>query len=160
MAQSSRFAVAVHIMALLAWIGDEPAKSEYLATSASTNPVVVRRLLGALASARLVVSHTGSAGGSRLARSPESISLLEIYRAVDHGRIFALHHQPPSATCPVGKDIQPVLTGILDRAEGAMDAELAHTTLAAVVQQIRAPSREAYRSWQREAPILNATCAD
>lgn len=153
MAQNSRFAVAVHIMALLAWIDGEAAKSDYIARSAGTNPVVVRRLLGLLARAGLVVSHTGAAGGSRLARDPETITLLEIYAAVDEGRIFALHHQPPSATCPVGKDIQPVLTTIMDRAETALERELAGATLAGVVRAVRAPSREVYRRWRQEGRV-------
>src|SRR5690348_9245572 len=119
MAHNSSFAVAVHVMALLAWIDDEPAKSDYIAGSVNTNPVVVRRILGALARAGLVTSQTGGAGGSRLTRAAEQISLLEIYQAVDEGCIFALH-QSPSATCPVARDIQPALTGVMDRAETAL----------------------------------------
>lgn len=153
MARNSRFAVAVHIMALLAWIDGEPAKSDYIARSAGTNAVVVRRLLGLLARAGLVVSHTGAAGGSLLARDAESIALLEIYAAVDEGRIFALHHRPPSATCPVGKDIQPVLTAIMDRAETALERELAGFTLADVVRAVRVPSREVYRRRQQEGRV-------
>jgi Rrf2 family protein len=143
-------------MALLAWLDGEPAKSDYIAGSASTNPVVVRRILGALARAGLVTSQAGATGGSRLTRDPREISLLEIYRAVDEDRIFALHRQPPSATCPVGKDIQPALTEIIDRAEGALKRELGQTTLADLVSAIRAPSRDAYR---RAAAVRNAAPA-
>ncbi len=153
MAENSRFAVAVHIMALLAWVGDEPAKSDYIARSVNTNPVVVRRILGHLAKAGLVASQTGATGGSRLTRQPQQISLREIYQAVASGHIFALHHQPPSATCPVGKDIQPVLTTMIDRAESALEDVLAQTTLAEVVVSVRAPSREVYRRWLREGRI-------
>jgi DNA-binding IscR family transcriptional regulator len=71
--------------------------------------------------------------------------LLAIYRAVDEDRIFALHRQPPSATCPVGKDIQPALTEVIDRAEGALQRELGQTTLADLMSALRAPSRDAYR---------------
>jgi DNA-binding IscR family transcriptional regulator len=82
MSSSSRFAVAVHVLTLMAWSDDESLKSEQMAVSVNTNPVVIRRMLCDLAEDKLVVSHTGSTGGSRLARKPAQISLLDVYRAV------------------------------------------------------------------------------
>ncbi|HEX8852924.1 MAG TPA: Rrf2 family transcriptional regulator, partial [Pyrinomonadaceae bacterium] len=82
MSANSRFAVAVHALTLLAWAGEEPVKSEYLACSVNTNPVVIRRILCALARAGLVTSQTGASGGSRLARPAAEITLREVYRAV------------------------------------------------------------------------------
>ena len=41
---SSRFAVAVHVLTLRAAAGDEPLKSEFVASSVNTNAVVIRRL--------------------------------------------------------------------------------------------------------------------
>lgn len=138
MARNCRFAVAVHITAVLALNGDEPATSEWIAGSVNTNPVVIRRLLSALAKAGLVTSIRGSAGGSLLARRPEEISLLDIARAVEEDEAPALHHQPPNPACPVGRSIQPVLVRVIDRAEAAREAVLATTLLSEVVAQIRA----------------------
>ena len=94
MPTSSRFAVAVHVLTLLAWAGDEPLKSDYIAGSVNTNPVVIRRILCALAHAGLVTSQTGAAGGTRLARKAAEITLTEVYRAVEPRAIFALHRRP------------------------------------------------------------------
>ncbi|HLO74944.1 MAG TPA: Rrf2 family transcriptional regulator [Magnetospirillum sp.] len=141
MAKNCRFAVAVHIASVLALSGDEPATSEWIAGSVNTNPVVIRRLLSALAKAGLVKSTRGSAGGSVLARPPEAITLLDISRAVEEDEAPALHHQPPNPACPVGKAIQPVLMRVLDRAEAAREAVLATTLLSEVMAQICAEAK-------------------
>jgi Rrf2 family protein len=138
MAKNCRFAVATHICALLAMGGGEPMTSDWIAGSVNTNPVVVRRLLSALAKAGLVSSIRGSAGGSVLVRPATQISLLHIHRAVDDEDGPALHHQTPNQACPVGRGIQPVLVRIIDRAEAAKEAVLATTMLSEVVAAIRA----------------------
>lgn len=138
MARNCRFAVAVHIASVLALNGDEPATSDWIAGSVNTNPVVIRRLLSALAKAGLVKSTRGSAGGSTLARRPETITLLDISRAVEDDEAPALHHQPPNPACLVGRAIQPVLVRVIDRAEAAREAVLAATLLSDILAQIRA----------------------
>jgi len=137
MPTSSRFAVAVHIFTLMAWAGDEPLKSEQVAESVNTNPVVIRRILCELAQAGLVVSQTGSAGGSRLARRPDQITLLDVYQAVEDRGVFALHRQPPSRHCPVGVNIETVLGEVLDEANSAVERVLAKMTIEDVVLRLR-----------------------
>lgn len=137
MSTSSRFAVAVHVLTLMAWSGDEPVKSEAVAASVNTNPVVIRRILCALARARLVTSQTGAAGGSRLARRPGQITLLDVYRAVEGGDIFSLHRQPPSRHCPVGVNIEAVLEDVLAEVNSAVERVLAKMTVENVLQRIR-----------------------
>jgi Rrf2 family protein len=136
MPANSRFAIAVHVLTLMAWAGDEPLKSELVACSVNTNPVVIRRILCQLGRAGLVVSQTGAAGGSRLARKPGQITLLEIYRAVDAGDVFSLHRQPPSDTCPVGMNIETVLENILADVDQALERVLGKITVGKVLQSI------------------------
>lgn len=127
---SSRFAFAVHILALLSLQDDVPLSSEMIAGSVNTNAALIRRLLTMLADAGLTTSQLGAGGGALLARAPEDISLLEIYRAVDDAQLFALHREAPNPDCMVGRHIQSVLTGIIDDAQQAMEASLAARTLA------------------------------
>lgn len=140
MSTSSRFAVAVHVLTLMASAGEEPLKSERVAASVNTNPVVIRRIMCALARARLVVSQTGAAGGSRLARPPKEITLLEVYRAVECGNVFALHPQTPNRRCPVGMKIEGVLGGVLQEVDGAVEAALARITIEKVLDAVRSRS--------------------
>jgi Rrf2 family protein len=142
MSTSSRFAVAVHILVLLAGADDEPVKSDRMADSVNTNPVVIRRILCALARAELISTQTGATGGSRLARKPGQIALLDVYRAVECGEIFALHRQSPSQRCPVGGHIEGILNGVLEEVNLAVESALARTTIEQVWQSIRACAHE------------------
>jgi Rrf2 family protein len=137
MPSSSRFAVAVHVLTLMAWAGDEPLKSEAVAESVNTNPVVIRRILCALAQANLVVSQTGAAGGSKLACQPRHIRLLDVYRSVEGRGVFSLHHNRPNRHCPVGVNIETVLEGVLEEANSAVERVLEEITVADVVSRIR-----------------------
>ena len=137
MSTSSRFAVAVHVLSLMAWSEDEPLKSEQVADSVNTNPVVIRRMLCDLAQNKLVISQTGSMGGSRLARRPEEITLLDVYRAVECRGVFSLHRQHPSSRCPVGVNIETVLGQVLEEVDSAVEQVLAKITIRDVVGRLK-----------------------
>src|SRR5262249_61627848 len=143
MQTSSRFAVAVHMLALMAAAEDEPIKSDQMAGSVNTNPVVIRRILCSLSRAELVISQTGAAGGSKLARKAGQISLLDVYRAVEEGGVFALHRQSPNRRCPVGGAIESVLNDILCEVNLAVERALAKTTIEQVFQSVRERKRGA-----------------
>jgi Rrf2 family protein len=134
---NSRFAVAVHVLTLMAWSDDEPLKSEQVAESVNTNPVVIRRMLCELAQAKLVVSQTGALGGSKLARKPDAITLLDVYRAIEYRGVFSLHRQPPSRRCPVGVNIETVLGNVLEEVDSAVEQVLAEITIADLVGRLK-----------------------
>ena len=71
MPTSSRFAVAIHILAGLTLHSGEPLPSEIIAKSAHTNPAVIRRLLSMLNRAGLTSAQLGQGGGALLARPAE-----------------------------------------------------------------------------------------
>jgi len=121
----------------MAWSGEEPLKSEQVAESVNTNPVVIRRMLCELAEAGLVVSQTGSLGGSRLASDPAKTTLLDVYQALECGGVFSLHRQPPSRDCPVGVNIETVLGDVLLEVDAAVEAVLAKITISDVVQRLK-----------------------
>lgn len=137
MSTSSRFAVAVHVLTLMAWADDEPLKSEQVAESVNTNAVVIRRMLCELAESKLVVSQSGAMGGSKLAREPEQITLLDIYQAVEMRGVFSLHRHPPNRHCPVGVNIGPVLNEVLDEVDSAVERVLANITIRDVVARLK-----------------------
>ena len=136
MSGNSRFAVSVHILAYLTYRRDAAVPSAEIAESVDTNPVVIRRLLGSLLKARLVRAQKGAAGGFALARNPEKISLREVSRAVDPRPDYGLRHFSPNHECPVGAKIESILAGAFAKAQTAMEAELARTTLADIHTQL------------------------
>ena len=129
--------MAVHVLSLMAWSGEEPLKSEQVAESVNTNPVVIRRMLLELAEAGLVVSQTGSLGGSRLANDPAKTTLLDVYRALEYAGVFSLHRQPPSQDCPVGVNIETVLGEVLLEVDSAVEQVLGRITINDVVQRLK-----------------------
>lgn len=141
MPTSSRFAVAVHILTALALHKDQPVTSELLARSASTNPAVIRRILSMLNDAGLSTAQLGQGGGALLARPPEQILLLDVYRAVESEELFALHRSSPDPDCPVGRSIQPVLGRTLRRAQRALESELAGVSIAHIARDVERHNR-------------------
>lgn len=129
MAANSQFAMAVHVLSMLAKSGEEFVKSEYIAESVNTNAVVIRRLLGQLRQADLVNSQTGAYGGTRLSRCPDKISLAEVYRSVSCGEVFALHANAPSKDCPVGKNIEAALCCLQKEIDKSIGEKLSKYTL-------------------------------
>lgn len=130
MAANAQFAMAVHVLTMLAHSRDSVVKSDYIAASVNTNPVVVRRLLGQLNHAGLVVTQTGAMGGSRLCVDPAEIRLDKIYRAVSCGEPFALHSRGPNPDCPIGRNVGQLLCELQKRIDSAIDRSLADLSLA------------------------------
>jgi Rrf2 family protein len=138
---NSRFTVAVHLLTLLGVAREteptSPVTSEFAAESVHTNPVVVRRILGSLRRAGFVRSQPGPSGGWQLDRQPASISLRDVYRAVEDEQLFSMHRQPPSTACPVGRNIQSALQGYFQEAEQAMESALGARSIADVVLDVK-----------------------
>jgi len=134
---SSRFAVAVHVLSLVAMEEEEAVTSDYIASSVRTNAVVVRRLLGKLRQVGMVRIQPGPHGGARLARPASKILLSDVYKAVEEGQVLSLHKNPPNPRCPVGRNIGGVLSRIFGEAESAMEATLRRRTLADVVGSVK-----------------------
>ena len=134
---ATRFAVAVHILMLLAVSRGVPATSLFLARSVNTNPVVVRRITRLLARAGLIWVRRGP-GGAELLRPSEAISLCDVWRAVNPGQsrpLLPLHARPDPA-CPVGRNVHAVLGQAFGAAESALQETLGRTTLASLVGRL------------------------
>src|SRR6202011_3113939 len=68
MPTSTRFVVSVHVLTALAVSDGKPMRSEDLAYSANTSPVVIRGLLSRLNDVGLTRSQLGAGGGALLAK--------------------------------------------------------------------------------------------
>jgi Rrf2 family protein len=131
MAVNTRFATGVHALALLASEPDVLQTSDDVAGKLNTNPVVIRRVFSLLHQAGLVESQKGPHGGSRLARPAKSITLAEIYIALDGGELF---HGASFAGPDTGKT-RSKLKDVFADAEKALRNELGKTSLSDLVKK-------------------------
>lgn len=133
---SSRFTIAVHILTDVVVLGrDRKVTSSLLAGSANVNAVIIRNILGQLKAAGIVEVRRG-AGGTTLARPAEEVTLLDVYRAVgsvtrEEGLFH--FHEAPNPDCEVGRNIHKVLDCRIERAQKALEDELASSTVADAV---------------------------
>jgi len=136
MAQNSRFAVAVHSAGMIAFGDRTVVTSEAIARSVGTNPVVVRRVCGLLVKAGLVQVKKGQNGGALLTRSPEKITLGDIYRAVEQDPVLPVPQLSSSHKCVVGKLVGPILLTFFAKAEDCMLKQLDDTRLSDVIAAV------------------------
>lgn len=132
---NSRFAVAIHILALVAAGPREQVTSEFIAGSVNTNPVVIRRISGMLRKSGLIESKVGTPG-SILTKNPRAISLLEVYHAVQNKDDLFSIHENTNPNCTVGKNIQNTLEESFHRAQIAMENELAKQSLYDIIEHL------------------------
>jgi Rrf2 family protein len=139
MSGSTRFAVAVHVLALLAYLergGVTLVPSAKIARSVNTSPVVIRTLICALKKAGLVRSKEGKGGGVSLARAPARISLEDVFLAVEDERILAANRKPRFAPCPVSRGMGDAFQWVSAEVDGAVARALRTRTLQDVVKRL------------------------
>jgi Rrf2 family protein len=137
MAHNIQFSIAVHIMAGLACGCDKGVTSGHLAASVNTSASFVRRTLAKLSKAGLVETATGKAGACWLAKDAKSISLLDVYKAVDAPKVFAIHSYAEQKVCTVSCHIKAALKKALAKTQKAMEASLAEISLAQIVSDMK-----------------------
>ena len=140
-ATSVQFTVAAHIMAALGFFRGKGIPSATLAESVNADPTFVRKSLSKLSKAGLIVTTRGKNGASTLTRSPEQITLLDIYRASAAPPPFAIHSYPVEKRCPISRSIKGCMSSVLEKAQNSFENTLDRLTLADVVGEIRRASR-------------------
>lgn len=126
---SSRLPIAVHVLlAIVEFEGKEKTTSVFLAGSVNVNPVIIRNTLGQLKAAGLITVKAGE-GGSSLAKEPEDITLMDIFRAVEKEEELFHFHENPNPECPVGKNVHAVLNDKLLAIQEAMFKQMSSITL-------------------------------
>ncbi|XJZ27530.1 Rrf2 family transcriptional regulator [Bacillota bacterium Lsc_1132] len=134
---SSRFAVGIHILALIAINKGGVSSSEFIAGSVNTNPAVIRKIIGMLKNAGLVNVRPGIAG-AELAKALSDITLLDVYKAVNvvqDKELFSIHEKP-NPDCPVGRNIQNAIEPLFSAAQLALEKALGNVTIEDVVKDI------------------------
>lgn len=138
MKRNSKLSLALHALGHLAVDPDKPRTSATIAAHQQTNDVVVRRVLGLLKTAGLVVSEKGHAGGWKLARPAKDITLADIYLAL--GERFLRpepggDENPPS--CLIERAVRSEVEGALNEAEQLLVEKLRATDLSKIADSVR-----------------------
>jgi Rrf2 family protein len=135
-AVNTQFSIAVHILAVL---GRHPAGfcSGDLAQSVNANASFVRRVVSKLSKAGLVSATTGKGGACLLAKKPGEVSLLDVYKAVEAPKAFALHSYPVQKSCLVSCGIKTAMEKVLTKSQKSLEDSLKKITLAEIVSDLK-----------------------
>jgi Rrf2 family transcriptional regulator, repressor of oqxAB len=134
-----RFPTALHLILSLALAhaeGVTQLSSAQLAGGLGANPSLVRKLLVPLANAGLVHTTYGRDGGVRLGRSPNSITLREIYSSVLGEKSLWVPRAVPHR-CLVSSNVERYFVGLAAKADNAVLKTLEHKTLADSLAELR-----------------------
>ncbi len=129
MKRDSRLSGVLHVLLHMAEAGT-PMTSEALAKMMKTNPVVIRRVLAGLREHELVCSEKGHGGGWKLCRNLESITLHDIYLALDEPTLLAMGNRTEAPGCLVEEAVNNALNQAFQDAEALLLARFRTVTLA------------------------------
>ncbi|AOR78210.1 Rrf2 family transcriptional regulator [Novosphingobium resinovorum] len=129
MRNDSRLSRMLHVLLHMAR-HEGAMTSETIAEMLGTNPVVVRRTMAGLREAGYVRSEKGHGGGWAIAADLETVSLLDVHRAVGGPRIFAIGSEHSNPDCAVEAAVNEALAEALSEAEALLVARLGAVKLA------------------------------
>ena len=136
---SQKFPVAVHtIMIVAAMSSVRKINSDVISESTGVNAVIIRNIFQSLKQANIIRVSPGP-GGTTLARSPDDITLWDIFSSVEPMNtddIFKFHKQPDEH-CLIGGNIYGLLKHHLDDSICALREELSKVTIAMMVDELR-----------------------
>ncbi len=137
MRNDSRLSRMLHVLLHMAR-HDGPMTSDEIAHMLSTNPVVVRRTMAGLRDSGYVRSEKGHGGGWLIAADLETVTLLDVHRAVGGPRLFAIGNDHPNPDCAVEKVVNEALEDVLREAEALLVARLGTVTIAELAKRFDA----------------------
>ena len=136
---SSRFTIALHILtALETFQGQYRLTSRFLSGSIQANPVIIRNILLQLKAAGFVQIPRGR-GSITLLKSPNEISLLDVYKSIEpleQDKLFSFHKNP-NPQCPVGRNIHNILDWRLLSVQQAMEDRLRAMKLSDILTDLQ-----------------------
>ncbi|MFD0897419.1 Rrf2 family transcriptional regulator [Loigolactobacillus binensis] len=136
MKYSHRLSDAIHILAYVKIYHDSDLSSRTIALSVESNPSLVRRLMATLAKAGLLTTHPGTVA-PELARPANSITMLDIYHALDDGQLLHIDEKT-NPLCIVGGNIQDTLNEAYQKVQAAAENVMTEITLQSIIDDILA----------------------
>jgi DNA-binding IscR family transcriptional regulator len=137
---SNKCSIAIHCLIFINEYGAEKkVTSELLSLSTGCNPVTIRNIVSSLKKAGLITVRFGT-GGTAIAMPLQEISLYQICMAVEPDAIDKMVgiHSSPSPFCPVGKNINHVLSDTYNTLHRDVVNSMKHITLQSIVDDYHA----------------------
>ena len=134
MKYSVKLSHAVHILVFIYTSEGEPVSSDKIAESIHTNPGCVRQIMSALRKAELIKSVVGHPK-PELAKKPEDISLLDVYKAVEGNKPLLHLDTHTNPECGVGVNIQLALQSFYDKVQKDAEESMAAISLKDIVDE-------------------------
>lgn len=134
MKYSVKLSHAVHIMVFIHTAQGLPVTSDKIAESIHTNPGCVRQIMSLLRKSDLLKSITGHPR-PELARNPEEISLLDVYKAVEGDKPLLHLDTHTNPECGVGVNIQLALQEFYDKVQKDAEDSMAGISLADIIER-------------------------
>lgn len=133
MKSDGRLARMLHVLVHMGLLGGRET-SERIAQMLNTNPVVVRRTLGAMRNHGIVESEGGRGGGWKLTRPLDRITVMDVQRALIEGQMLPAPLSRDHPNCPVERASNAVLEHAHRLAEAELEKAYAATTLAQIAE--------------------------
>jgi Rrf2 family protein len=134
---NNQFSVGVHIMTALGDRQHAQGTSAVLTASVGAHEALVRRVLSKLVKAGLVRASRGRNGHTSLAKPPNKISLLDIYKAVDPPPVFSIHQYPEEKACRASCTHKEALRYVLNDTQRDFENSLKKRLLSEMIEQAR-----------------------
>ena len=84
-----------------------------------------------------IVEIKAGVGGASLAKSPDKITLLDVFKAVEKEESLFHFHENPNPQCPVGRSVHDIMDSKLDNIQSAMENELSKITLSQLINETK-----------------------
>jgi DNA-binding IscR family transcriptional regulator len=136
MIQDSKLSGVLHVLLHMAE-ADGPVTSDTMAKMMHTNPVVIRRILAGLRKQGFVTSEKGHGGGWRLSCDLNTVTLHDIYIALESPTLLAIGNRTEFPNCLVEQAINAVMSQAFHDAEALLLARFGEVTLAALSDQLQ-----------------------
>lgn len=136
MKRDSKLSGVLHILLHMVQ-ADRPITSEKMAEMMQTNPVVIRTILAGLRKRGFVTSEKGHGGGWQLSCDPNTVTLHDIYSALDSPSLLAIGNRTESPGCLVEQAVNTVMNQAFHDAETLLLARFSEVTLAELIQQVQ-----------------------
>ena len=137
----TRLARMLHVLVHMHLLGGTET-SDTIATMLNTNPVVVRRTMGALREHGLVASTGGRSGGWRLNRPADELTVRHVHEALQEGLPFSIGLSGDHPSCPVERSVNHLLQHAMQKAEATLLEQFGRVSIAALARPAM-PSPEA-----------------